>query len=97
MIASQRRPKEALRSLSADSASPPQIVYPPATERFIKNVASTDVTVKAFDDFAHDLYMDTCKENTCGLLIDWVLARSTRQAPAPTGAEEKQQQDPAKL
>jgi len=38
-----------------------QVVYPPATERFAKNVASKDVTIKPFDKFAHDLYLDTCK------------------------------------
>jgi hypothetical protein len=38
-----------------------QVVYPPATERFAKSVASKDVTIKPFDKFAHDLYLDTCK------------------------------------
>ena len=37
------------------------MVYPPATERFARNVASKDVTLRPFDKFAHDIYMDTCK------------------------------------
>lgn len=43
-----------------------QVVYPPATERFAKNVASKDVTLKPFDKYAHDLYMDASK--VCVLL-----------------------------
>lgn len=38
-----------------------QVVYPPATERFARNVQSKDVTIKPFDKFAHDIYLDTSK------------------------------------
>ena len=62
-----------------------QIVFPPATERLASNVKSEDVTVKPFDKFAHDLWLDTCKEDSSSLVIDWILARLGGQPSTPAG------------
>jgi len=70
-----------------------KVVYPPATERFAKNVASKDVTLKPFDSFAHDLYMDTCKEESWPLVISWVLERLGPQG----GTKGATDSGPAKL
>lgn len=51
------------QKLDWDASWSGQIVYPPATERFARNVASKDVTLRPFDKFAHDLYLDTSKAN----------------------------------
>ena len=50
-----------------------QVVYPPATERFARNVASKDVTIKPFDKFAHDIYLDTCKVGAAAINTDFHL------------------------
>ena len=62
-----------------------QIVFPPATERFASSVKSEDVTVKPFDKFAHDLWLDTCKEDSSPLVIDWILAHLDGQPSMPAG------------
>lgn len=74
-----------------------QVVYPPATERFIKRVASKDVTVKGYDKFAHDLFLDTCKDEVCGLLNDWILAHLGPGRDESAAAVESPPTDPAKL